>query len=281
MKIIFASLIFALPLLAKPIISVSIPPQSYFVQKIAGDSVELNEIIPPNTDEHNFDFKPSVIEKLEKSHIYFTIGLEFEKILLHKFKDLFKELKIVDSTEGIKAIEISSKHTHHEEEHHEEHLNDPHIWLDPLLVKTMVDTIAKALIKQYPHNKALYEANLAHFKKELDMLDMQIKSLLKDKKGKKFIVYHPSWAYFARRYDLIQISVEIDGKEPKVKDLKALIELAKKEKIQTIFVQKGFPKSTAELLAKECSADIVEIDHLSRAWQGELLNSAKKLAGMN
>ncbi|NDJ27813.1 hypothetical protein DMB95_05695 [Campylobacter sp. MIT 12-8780] len=463
MKKILTSLIFALPLFAKPIISVSIPPQSYFVQKIAGDSVEINEVIPPNTDEHNFDFKPSTMQKLEQSDIYFTIGLEFEKPMIYKFKDSFKNLKIIDTRNDIKPLYTTFEHSHHQEGEHETHFehkhapavfkdsevkdrsindyqgefysvyplllddsldevfylkalnnkqskdeikayykegyksdidkiiiaqntitfykknevlkgtyaykgfviftyesgkkgvryqfentdttskapkfvqfsdhqinptksnhfhifmgdlsfealnkemhnwptfyssllskeqiiedqiahielgNDPHIWLDPLLVKTQARTIAQALSKEYPHNKALYEKNLAHFEKELDALDSKIKSLLKDKKGKKFIVYHPSWAYFAARYDLVQVPVEIEGKEPKLKDLKALIELAKKEKIQTIFVQKGFPQNAARLLAKECGADIAEIDHLARDWENELLNSAQKLGGI-
>ena len=96
----------------KPIISVSIPPQSYFVRQITGDTLEINEIIPLNTDEHNFDFKPSTMKRLEKSDIYFTIGLEFEKPMLDKFKDMFKNLKIIDTREGIKPIYTSFLHSH-------------------------------------------------------------------------------------------------------------------------------------------------------------------------
>ena len=208
----------------------SIPPQSYFVRQIAGDTLEINELIPPNTDEHNFDFKPSTMQRLEKSDIYFTIGLEFEKPMLYKFKNMFKHLKIIDTREGIKPLYTSFSHSHDDEKHeaheHETHSsheaelaytstpqNDPHIWLDPILVKTQAQNIAKALIATYPSHAALYRANLQSFLSELDALDARIKAILKDKKGQKLIVYHPSWAYFAARYELVQVPVEIEGKK--------------------------------------------------------------------
>lgn len=262
---------------AKPIVSVSIAPQSYFVQKIAADSIEINELISPNTNEHNIDFKPSVMAKLEKSDLYFTIGLEFERVMLEKFKDLAKNLQVVDTRDNIELIH--AEHSHEEDHHdHDDEGFDPHIWLDPLLVKIQAKTIAKALSEKYPQNAKLYEANLTQFEKELDELHKQIQVLLEPKKHSKFVVYHPSWAYFAARYDLIQIPVEIEGKEPKIKDLQALIDLAKKEKIDTIFVQKGFPQDVAKTLAKECNAKVEEIDHLARSWSDELLKSARKIA---
>lgn len=276
-KILCLCLVVSAFALAKPIVSVSIAPQTYFVQKIAGNSVEINEIIPPNTNEHNIDFKPSVMAKLEKSALYFTIGLEFERVMLEKFKDLAKNLQIVDTRNNIKLIHADHSH----EEAHHDHDNegaDPHIWLDPVLVKTQAKTIAKALSEKYPQNAKLYQTNLTRFEKELDELDQQIQALLQHKKHSKFVVYHPSWAYFAARYDLVQIPVEIEGKEPKIKDLQVLIDLTKKEKIDTIFVQKGFPQDVAKTLAKECNAKVEEIDHLARSWSNELLKSARKIA---
>ncbi|TQR33035.1 cation ABC transporter substrate-binding protein [Campylobacter sp. MIT 99-7217] len=272
MRSIFLLFFSILSLFAKPIVSVSIPPQAFFVEKIAKDKLEINIIVPPNTDEHNVDFKPEIMAKLEKSDIYFTTGLEFEKIMLDKFKSLFKNLEIVDLTRGVKIIQERHSHEH---SHHE---NEPHIWLDPILVKTQAQTIADALSAKYPQEKVFFEANLEEFQKELDSLNAEILELLKDKKGKKFIVYHPSWTYFALRYNLVQIPVEIEGKEPKIKDLKALIEKAKKEAVKTIFVQKGFPQNAAKTLAKEIGAKVLEIDHLSRNWDKELLKSAQILS---
>ncbi len=268
----------------KPIISVSIPPQAFFVEKIAKDSVEINILIPPNSDEHTMEFKPQALKKLEQSKIYFLADLELEKILGEKFKSILKNVKIVNINEGIHLLEGGHDHEHkhdhdghHAEEEHDEY-NDPHVWLDPVLVKKLAQNITQALVQSFPKNKEFYEANLANFLKELDQMNAQIAEKLKNIKRNEFIVYHPSWAYLAKRYNLVQIPVEIDGKEPKSKDLQNLIKLAKEKDIRVIFVQPGFPENSAKVLAKELNAQIVSINHLARNWDEELLKSIQALS---
>lgn len=302
---------------AKPLVSVSIPPQKYFVEKIAANTLDINVIIPAGVDEHNFDFKPATMKKLEKSDIYFTIGLEFERVFADKFQSNFANLQVIDTGKDLRNLKTLHEHSenahkssydenarthlsgensqlndknshthnayeHHTHEHsnsHETHSeNDPHIWLDPILVKIQASTIAKALIAKYPQNKALYEANLARFQAELDALNAEISALFEKSKNKKFIIYHPSLAYFAARYHLVQIPVEIEGKEPKTKDLQRLMSVAKKENIKTIFVQKGFSQNAAKSLAKELKASVVELNHLSDDYSKNLLEIAKKIA---
>ena len=302
---------------AKPLVSVSIPPQKYFVEKIAASTLDINVIIPAGVDEHNFDFKPTTMKKLEKSDIYFTIGLEFERVFADKFQSNFANLQVIDTGKDLRNLKTLHEHSenahkssHDEDTHahlsgensqlndknshthnayerhahkhsnsHETHSeNDPHIWLDPILVKIQASTIAKALIAKYPQNKALYEANLAQFQAELDALNAEISALFEKSKNKKFIIYHPSLAYFAARYHLVQIPVEIEGKEPKTKDLQRLISVAKKENIKTIFVQKGFSQNAAKSLAKELKASVVELNHLSDDYSKNLLEIAKKIA---
>ncbi len=268
----------------KPIISVSIPPQAFFVEKIAKDSVEINILIPPNSDEHTMEFKPQALKKLEQSKIYFLADLELEKILGEKFKSVLKNVKIVNINEGIHLLEGGHDHDHehdhdghHAEEEHDEY-NDPHVWLDPVLVKKLAQNITQALVQSFPKNKEFYEANLTNFLKELDQMDAQIAEKLKNIKRNEFIVYHPSWAYLAKRYNLVQIPVEVDGKEPKSKDLQNLIKLAKEKDIRVIFVQPGFPENSAKVLAKELNAQIVSINHLARNWDEELLKSIQALS---
>lgn len=302
---------------AKPLVSVSIPPQKYFVEKIAANTLDINVIIPASTDEHNFDFKPATMKKLEKSDIYFTIGLEFERVFADKFQSNFANLQVIDTGKDLRNLKTLHEHsenahksshdedahthlsgensqlndknsqahnayeryTHEHSNSHETHSEkDPHIWLDPILVKIQASTIAKALIAKYPQNKALYEANLAKFQAELDALNAEISALFEKSKNKKFIIYHPSLAYFAARYHLVQIPVEIEGKEPKTKDLQRLVSVAKKENIKTIFVQKGFSQNAAKSLAKELKASVVELNHLSDDYSKNLLEIAKKIA---
>ncbi|MCR6586234.1 metal ABC transporter solute-binding protein, Zn/Mn family [Campylobacter insulaenigrae] len=270
--------IFSIFVFAKPIVSVSIPPQAFFVEKIAKDSVEINVLIPQNSDEHNVEFKPQVLKKLEESKIYFLADLELEKILEEKFKNTLKNVKIVNINQNIELFEDEDhEEEHHNHHEHHEHGKDPHVWLDPILVKIQAENISKALSEVFPQNKAFYEENLKVFLKELDELDEKIKAKLQNIKKNEFIVYHPSWAYLAKRYNLIQIPVQIDGKEPKAKDLQNLILLAKEKDIRIVFIQPGFPESAIKTLAKELNAKIISINHLARNWDKELLKSVDAL----
>ncbi|MBS4241671.1 metal ABC transporter solute-binding protein, Zn/Mn family [Campylobacter vulpis] len=273
MKILLFLLLNLSFLVAKPVASVSIAPQEFFVKKIAGDSVEINTLLPQNSDEHTFEFKTSHLSKLEKSDLYFTMGLEFEKVFLDKFKRNFPNLSIVNTQKNIHFLEFEEEHEHHDHDH----AKDIHTWLDPILVKTLATNIATALKEKYPQNAKMYENNLQNFHKELEDLNLQINEELKGVKNRKFIVYHPSWAYFAKRYRLEQIPVEIAGKEPKISDLKRIIKKAREENIKVIFVQPGFPENAAKVLAKECGAKIVMINHLAKDWDKELLKSVEAL----
>lgn len=265
---------------AKPIVSVSVPPQAYFVQQIAGDSVEINVIIPPNVDEHNFDIKPQTMQSLEKSSVYFTTGLEIEKILLQKLKD-YKGINVVSLNEDESMSHSHDTHEHHDHDHdaHEHsHDNDPHVWLNPKLVAVQAEKITEALIKVEPKNSKLYADNLRTFLDRIQKLDSDIKDDLADIKHREFIVYHPSLGHFAEAYAFKQIPIEINGKEPKPKDMQGLIEYAKKERIGIILIQPGFADSLARQIARECGAEVVVINHLSQDWEQEMRKIAKVLA---
>lgn len=297
-------------------ISVSIAPLATFVREICAKNCAVNILIPKGANEHNFDFKPSAMKSLENSVIYFGVGLEFERVLAEKFSDINANLRLVDLGENLRNLENFHSHENHKNpknlkenshknsnsknvnSHENSHANlsknshqnpspknsnlspnskDPHIWLDPVLVKIQAEIIAKNLSEISPQNEAFFKENLKKFQAKLDSLNAEIYAILKTLKQRKFIIYHPSLAYFAVRFDLEQIAVEIDGKEPKIKDLRALIDTAKRENIRTIFVQNGFSKSAAKSLKDTLQANIAEIDILSEDYFNELLKIAHNL----
>ena len=267
--------------LAKPIVSTTIMPTKFFIEQIAGNELEINVMVPSSADPHTFEPKPSQMKMLEKSDLYFEVGVEFDEIWLKKISGDFKSVKFIKTQSGIEKIAMSSHHDHeddhekHTDHDHDEHSHkhgnlDPHIWLDPILVKTQSKNILNALCETYAEKCEKFSANFAEFEKKLDGLDEFAKSNLKDLKGAKFIVYHPSWGYFAKRYDLEQIAIEIEGKEPKPADLAHLIEEVKEEGAKVIFVAPQFSKKAAMAIADGSGASVVEIDHLSGDWLEEM-----------
>ncbi|MBR6952524.1 MAG: zinc ABC transporter substrate-binding protein [Campylobacter sp.] len=271
--------------LAKPIVSTTIMPTKFFIEQIAGDELEINVMVPSSADPHTYEPKPSQMKMLEKSDLYFEVGVEFDEIWLKKIAPDFKNVKFIKTQNGIEKIAMNShhdhekdhdheKHTEHKHNHdheHDEHGNlDPHIWLDPILVKTQSKNILNALCEKYTQKCEKFNANFYAFEKKLDELDEFAKAKLKDLKESKFIVYHPSWGYFAIRYDLEQIAIEIEGKEPKPADLAKLIEESKEESVKVIFVAPQFSKKAALAIASASGANVEEIDHLSGDWLNEM-----------
>lgn len=274
-------------------LTVNILPQKYFVEKIVKDKFEINVMVKPGSSPHNFEPKPSQMKSLVASKAYFLIGDSSEKNWIEKFKQNAKNTLFVDTTIGVERIEML-KHEHHDEDEHEDHKNhehkeekhdehehvglDPHIWLDPVSVKIQAKNIYEAMIKIDSANSEFYKTNYEEFIKELDTLDTDIKTLLSPHKDKAFMVFHPSWGYFAKRYELEQISIEIQGKEPKPNELVELIEESKKHDIKIVFVSPQFSQKSAQTISKNIGANVVAIDPLSDNWNENLLNVAKQIA---
>ena len=269
-------------------LTVNILPQKYFVEKIVKDKFTINVMVKPGASPHNFEPKPSQMRSLVASKVYFLIGDATEKNWIEKFKQNAKNTLFVDTTIGVEKIEMAkheheevAQHDHKKDEKDEEHDHsglDPHIWLDPVLVKIQAKNIYEAMIKIDSANSDFYKTNYEEFIKELETLDSNIKTILAPHKDKAFMVFHPSWGYFAKRYDLEQISIEIEGKEPKPNELVELIEESKKHDIKIVFVSPQFSQKSAQAISKNIGANVVAIDPLSDNWYENLQKVANEIA---
>ncbi|WP_169764288.1 metal ABC transporter solute-binding protein, Zn/Mn family [Campylobacter mucosalis] len=283
-KILFALLASCLALFAKPQVSASILPTKYFIEQIAGDTLSVNVLTNKGDDPHTYEPKPKQMKELENSVLYFAIGIEFEDVWLKKFEKNYPNLKIIHTENGIEKIAMTQhEHDHEHGDIHHEHGKgcghshgglDPHVWLDPILVKTQAKNIADALISEFPQNEQIYRQNLEAFNAKLDQIDSYIRSKFQTLKSNEFIVYHPSWGYFAKRYGLEQLAIEIEGKEPKPSQLAELISEAKEHKIRIIFTAPNFSKKAAQLVAKQSGADVYEVDQLPYEWESVMKQMA-------
>jgi len=267
---------------------VSIPPQKYFVEKIGGSLVTVSVMVPPGANPHIYEPRPNQMTALSKSRIYFAVGVTFETVWLPKFAKLNPQLRIVHTDKGIDKMAMVAHH--HEELEGGKHKTaakrtqrddapgpfDPHVWVSPPEVKIMARNILDALVEVDPSNSRTYQSNEEAFLKEIDKLDKDLAEIFKDKKGLKFMVYHPAWGYFARAYGLEQVPVEIEGKEPKPEQLKTLITRSKKDGIKVIFVQPQFSTKSAETLAKAIGGEVIFADNLREDWEKNLRVQAEK-----
>lgn len=265
-------------------IFVSILPQKHFVEKIAGNRFEVGVMVSPGMSPANYEPLPKQMLELSDANLFFRIGVSFEESWISKIKDINDKLKIVDTRKGIELRE-TDKFLHIESNHHEHghsHGNfDPHIWLSPTLVIKQVENITDALVNEYPNDKNEFERNSQLFIKELKSLKNKIELILSEVGSKEFMVFHPSWGYFADEFGLQQIPVEIEGKEPNPNELNKIISFAKEKGIKRIFAQKQFSSIVLEAISKELDGEVISIDPLAENYAENLKLIAKKIAGKN
>ena len=270
--IAFISLLISLPCYATINVVVSIAPQKFFVKKIAGNRVKVSVIVPPAYNPAVYEPTSSQMKEVERACIYFTIGVPFEKVWIQKFSSLNKNLLIVHTDKGIKKRKITFDWLDTKKE-----VLDPHIWLSPPLVKKQAKIIAASLEQVDPEGRNEYRRNLGEFLEQIERLDREIRDMLREEKGRTFLVFHPCWGYFAERYGLKQVPIEIQGREPSGLWLARLINYCKQTNIKAIFVQPQFSQKIPMLIAKEIGARIVIIDPLAENWIENLKGVARKI----
>jgi len=263
-------------------ITVSILPQKYFVERIGGENVNVNVMVEPGASPATYEPKPQQLRSLSEAEAYMSIGVPFEKAWMDRIEAANPKIQIVDTTEGIELLPMMAHHHHGEEEEHlhqdhdsEDHDSenlDPHIWVSPQLVKLQAQTIYEALVELDPNRQSEYQASLQQFLADIDALDTEIRQNLAGVSNRKFMVFHPSWGYFARDYNLEMITIEIGGQEPSAAELAELIAEAKEEGIRVIFVQPEFSTEAAETIANQIGGEVLKISPLELNWLENLRN---------
>ncbi len=243
-------------------VTVSILPEKYFVERIGGDLVSVNTMVVSGADPHTYEPKPAQMAALSNSRIFFRMGVEYESAWLDRISSTNPGMKIVDLSEGIQKLPSPA----HVGEANSGQGLDPHVWTSPTLVRSMVARIYTELSSLDPANEATYKTNLASIEKDIVVLDADIRASLKDLTNRRFMVFHPGWIYFAKDYNLEEISIEIGGTEPSASELSTLIDTAKADGIRVIFVQPEFSTQIARYIAKEIGGEVILVSNLAENW---------------
>lgn len=271
---ILGALILSPPLAAAQGVFVSIPPQAFLVEWLAGDLVQVEVMLPPGASPATYEPTPKQMVALERSQLYLQIGAPFEGPVLEKVADLMPDLVVVDCRTGV-TLESLGAGNHD----HGAGLLDPHIWLDPQRMKIVAGSTAKALQKLLPDEAPGIEDRLAALHKAIDTTDNRLEEVLAPYAGKTILVFHPAYGYFARRYGLLQMAVEVDGKSPSAKRLASVVNELSDQPVRALFVQPQFSRSAAERVANALGCDLVELDPVAGDYLANLEAMADRIAG--
>jgi zinc transport system substrate-binding protein len=285
-------------------IIVSILPQIRFVEAVGGKYVQVHALIPPGASPATYEPKPSDLVAIEKAELYFQNGyLPFEQSYTSRIRSLNPALTIIDTSQGVTLHHFGEEqHEHttndeHEEDSgpetdvdHQEKINeaenftsvDPHYWLSPRQVKAQISIIEQTLSEHDPTHRSYYEDRALQYKETLDELDQTLRRHLDNLTSRTFLVFHPSLGYIARDYNLTQVAIEHDGKDPTISQLQKTIQLAEDQNISVIFVQKQFNQNIARSVAEQIGAQVVIFDPLAQKYEKNMYAIAEQIKrGLN
>ncbi len=244
------------------IITVSIAPYKYFVEGIGGKDFKVNVMVPAGSNPHIYEPYPRQIEQLRLSEAYISNGLlGFEQTWLDRFYETNRNMVRMSPVNKIDLITADEKNRGDNPGG-----ADPHYWVSPKSARIIAGSVRDLLLILNPGQKEKYQLNYSELMQKIDEVDRTATAFFSEFQGSIFIIYHPNLAYLAKDYGLKEISVEYQGKEPPPSRFKELIDLAGREHIKTIFVQREYDSKNANEIAREIGAKVRLIDPLSGNW---------------
>lgn len=255
-----------------------------FTVNIGGDKVEVQKLIPPGIEPHKWEPSPRDVVGLGSSDVFVYNGVGMEPWVEKFLNSVNKpELLVVDASNRVVLLAQVEGHKHgHGYGHSDSHnaasggkvveSKDPHIWLDPLNAKIMVDNIKDALSKADPINNSYYETNANRYKEELELLHKEYLAALENAPNKAFITSHDAFGYLAHRYKLKQIPIR--GVSPEVEPtpgkVAEIIKIVHNNKINYIFFESLVSPKVSEVIAKETGTEILPLNPLDGLSQVEI-----------
>ncbi|MEE8553415.1 MAG: metal ABC transporter substrate-binding protein [Desulfobacterales bacterium] len=247
-----------------PVIA-SIFPIADMIQQVGGDYVDVTCVLQAGASPHTFEPKPSLVKRFSSARIFFIVGAGFE-FWAQKFVNLSgKRLKTVVLSQGVSLIQ-TTEHHHDKTDvsDHKSSFANPHIWLDPEIVKSMVNKIIAALCEVDKQHIKYYKQQGQMYLDELDKLHGLIKATVETFRIKKYVSFHASWDYFARSYGLESVGVieAAPGRNPTPLQIRNIIALIKKHRIRAVFAEPQLNPRAAKVIAREANVKVLLLDPL-------------------
>ena len=251
-------------------VTVTIPPYKYFVDQIAKGKVDVNVMVSNGNNPETYEPYAQQMMELSKSALYLKVGsIGFEQTWMKKLQDNAPDMKVIDTSVGIKPAKTPGGNI------------DPHVWMSCSNARIIASNILKALCELEPKNKAFFEKNYQSLLSIIDKRDSIIKEGFNKNPDlvRKFVIYHPILTYFARDYQLEQLAIEEEGREPSAAQLKSLIERARKEKIKFCLIQAEFANRNTTTFINESHTKPMNINPLQGDWNQAMQEAAAAVQG--
>ena len=247
------------------VVATSIPPHAWLIERIGGEAVEVHTVLRPGESPTTHQPSDLQVSRVLESRVFFSAGVPFESGAW--FGALDGLLEIVALQDGV-TNRVMEGHSHSHSTSPDVHGRaasglDPHAWLSPMRLMMQARIVAATLSRLDPDHAAVYAGNLESLITELVELDRSIETTMAPYAGRAFLVFHPSWGYFADDYRLEQIAIEIEGKQPTDAELTEIKRATAARNITVVYVQPQIAGQAAHALADAIGARVETLDPLA------------------
>jgi zinc/manganese transport system substrate-binding protein len=241
-------------------------PMYWFASAVAGDKAEVEILVPPGTEVHEYQATPTNVQAIAKANVLVKNGLGLEEFLEGTVKNAGNsQLKEIEASSGIVALNEDHDHKGEKagEKDHDHAQGNPHVWLDPVLARQQVENIRDGLIAADPNNKASYQANAATYIQQLDALDKEFQQRLQPYRGCTYVTFHDAYPYIAKRYNLKQVAVvQIPEDNLSPSDVQKAVSTVKQFKVKTLLGEPGTDNKLLQGLSQDLKLTVSAIDPL-------------------
>lgn len=268
----------------KTTVVASIVPLKDFCERVGGDRVEVQLLIPPGASPHVYEPPPTVVAKASHARIFVYVGAALEP-----WADRFiksnenKDLIVIEAVKGMPLIhdveandggqghpaETESRHTREDTEEmpphegaHSHESGNPHVWLDPILAQAICRKISEAFTQADPVQRENYATRLEVYLNQLEDLHRDIRRRVSTFRIKEYVSFHPAFIYFANRYGLRQVGVieAAPGREPTPRHLRNIVESIRQYGIRVVFAEPQLSPRASEVIAREAGVEVLILD---------------------
>ena len=238
----------------------TVSPLTSIVANVVGDRATVTGIVPEGTDSHTFEPPPSAAKVLAGADVVFLNGLKLE--------DPTRDLATKSRRQAAETVELGSLALAPGQEIYdfsfprEAGKPNPHLWTNPPMVRRYAEIVRDTMTRRDPAGTSTYQENTAAYAARIDALDAAVRAgtATVAPERRRLLTYHDAYAYFAREYGWTVIgAIQVSNfEDPSPREVAALIDQVRAERVPAIFGSEVFPSPVLERIGKEAGVRYVD-----------------------